>query len=100
MTELSLLELDGELAAELPARNLMRRKKKHAAYGWFPKASASASASYGSASNANATYQINFNPQIVINNGTISNAGIGLLSGNANGNANTQTGVPINFSVL
>jgi hypothetical protein len=96
--ELSLVELEGELAAELPERSLMRRKR-HQSWGWFPHASASASASYGSASNGNATYQVNFNPQIVINNGTVGGAGIQIGSNNANANTATQNALPINFGI-
>jgi hypothetical protein len=96
--ELSLVELETELSAELPERSLMRRKR-HQAWGWFPHASASASASYGSASNANATYQVNFNPQIVINNGTVGGAGISVDSHNRNNNTATQNALPINFGI-
>ena len=98
-SELSLVELESELVAELPERSLMRRKR-HQAWGWFPHASASASASNGSASNGNATYQINFNPQIVINNGTIGGNGLSIESNNENTNHSNQTGVPINFGIL
>ncbi len=96
-TELSLAELENELATALPDRALMRRKKH--AWGWFPGASAHASASYGSGSNGNATYQINFNPQIVINNGTVGGAGISIDSHNLNHNTATQTATPINFGI-
>jgi hypothetical protein len=89
MYELSLVELDSELAAELPTRNLMRRKG----------ASAHAKASFGSASNANATYQVNFNPQIVINNGTVGGAGIRVSSFNRNNNSAIQNALPINFGI-
>ena len=88
--ELSLVELESELSAELPTRNLMRRRKR---------ASAHASASFGSAANANATYQINFNPQVVINNGKIDGGGIRISSFNHNNNDNTQNAVPINFGL-
>jgi hypothetical protein len=89
--ELSLAELDSELAAELPTRNLLRRRKR---------ASAHASASNGSGANANATYQINFNPQIVINNGSVGLGGISLESHNRNDNSSIQNAVPINFGIL
>src|SRR5260221_14350522 len=95
--ELTLAELESELAAELPERNLLRRRRQ--AYGWFPHASAHASASNGSAANSNATYQINFNPQIVINNGTIGGNGLSIESNNANANHAQQNAVPINFSI-
>ncbi len=88
--ELSLAELESELVAELPTRNLLRRRKR---------ASAHASASNGSAANANATYQINFNPQIVINNGTIGGNGLSIESFNRNFNTSQQNAVPINFSI-
>jgi len=97
--ELSLAELEGELNAELPTRNLLRRRKRQS-FGWFPHASSHASASFGSASNANATYQVNFNPQIVINNGKVDGHGIDISSFNHNNNDNTQTAVPINFGIL
>jgi hypothetical protein len=90
MYELSLVELESELSAELPTRNLMRRRKR---------ASAHASASFGSAANANATYQINFNPQIVINNGTVGYGGISLESHNENTNQAIQNALPINFGL-
>ncbi len=95
--ELSLAELERELTAELPERSLMRRRRQ--AYGWFPHASAHASASFGSAANSNATRQINFNPQIVINNGTIG-GGLSIESNNLNANAAQQNAVPINFGIL
>ncbi len=88
--ELSLAELESELAAELPTRTLLRRRGA--------RAHASARASFGSAANANATYQINFNPQIVINNGTLG-GGLSIDSHNLNANAAQQTAVPINFSI-
>jgi hypothetical protein len=95
--ELSLVELESELAAELPTRNLLRRRKRQA-WGWFPQASAHAS--NGSGANANATYQINFNPQVVINNGSVGLGGISLESHNQNTNQAIQNAVPINFGIL
>jgi hypothetical protein len=97
--ELSLADLEGELSAELPTRNLLRRRKRQS-FGWFPHASSHASASFGSAANSNATYQVNFNPQIVINNGKVDGGGIDINSHNTNDNDNTQTAVPINFGIL
>ncbi len=88
--ELCLVELESELVAELPTRNLMRRRRG---------ARARASASFGSAANANATDQINFNPQIVINNGTIGGNGLSIESFNRNFNTAQQTAVPINFGI-
>ncbi|HEX6819563.1 MAG TPA: hypothetical protein VF120_14390 [Ktedonobacterales bacterium] len=97
MYELSLAELESELSALLPPRNLMchrRRRKavKHAA-------SAGNSASYGSALNADSTTQTNSNPQTVVNTGTLHSAGIKLNPSNTNSNTNQQTGTPLNFGV-
>jgi hypothetical protein len=89
MYELSLVELESELAAELPTRNLLRRKH----------ASAHARASFGSGANANATSQENFNPQTVVNTGKVYGQGIELESYNQNDNWNTQTATPINFGL-
>jgi len=93
--ELSMAELEGELVAELPTRNLMRwrRHRRHHSFG----ASSSAHASFGSAANSNSTQQINFNPQIVINNGNVGGAGIHVSSHNSNVNHTNQTAIPINF---
>jgi hypothetical protein len=91
--ELSMAELEGELVAELPTRNMMRRHR-HRRHHFF---GTSAHASFGSAANANSTQQINFNPQIVINNGNVGGAGIHVSSHNTNVNHTNQTAVPINF---
>jgi hypothetical protein len=93
--ELNMAELDGELCAELPDRNMMRhhRRRRHHAVG----ARSSAFASFGSAANSNSTSQINFNPQIVINNGRVGGSGISVSSHNSNFNTTNQTAVPINF---
>ena len=87
MYELSLVELERELAAELPTRNLLRRRRVHA----------SARAAFGSAANANATHQENSNPQTVVNTGHVGGQGIELESDNQNENRNTQTATPLNF---
>jgi hypothetical protein len=89
MYELSLVELESELAAELPTRNLMRRKR----------ASAHAKASFGSGANANATNQVNSNPQTVVNVGKVRSGGIRVSSFNRNSNSSTQTATPINFGI-
>lgn len=98
--ELSLGELESELCAELPVRNLLRRRcrcrhshRLHHAVG------GGTSASNGSAANSNRTTQVNFNPQIVVNNGNAGTGGIHIDSHNQNNNTNNQTGIPINFSI-
>jgi hypothetical protein len=90
MYELSLVELESELAAELPTRNLLRRRRH---------GGTSARASFGSGANANSTDQQNFNPQTVVNTGRVSGQGISLESHNENSNWNTQTATPINFGI-
>jgi hypothetical protein len=86
---MSLVELESELSAELPTRNLLRRRRGPSAH---------ARASFGSAANANATQQENFNPQTVVNTGKVFGQGIEIESYNKNDNWNTQTATPINFS--
>jgi len=93
--ELNMAELEGELCAELPTRNLMRWRRHRRSHRFFG-ASSSAFASFGSAANSNATQQINFNPQIVINNGDVG-GGIHISSHNENNNTTNQSAVPINF---
>jgi hypothetical protein len=114
--ELSLAELEGELCAELPTRNLMRRRKVHFIKKSFHRfhscggfssfgherfsrfddgfsrfGGTSAFASFGSAANANSTFQSNFNPQIGI-------GGFGSISSfNQNINSTRQFAAPINF---
>ena len=97
MRELSLVELESELAAALPSRNLMccrRRRRRHASGG-----QGGTSASYGSAANGNMTSQSNNNPQTVVNTGTLHSAGIRLNPVNTNDNTNQQTATPLNFGV-
>ncbi len=76
MHELSLIELESELAAELPQRALMRRRRMHLRRHVNLRPSSSgpssqASAAYGSAGNANDTQQGNSNLQGVINAGSV-----------------------------
>ncbi len=103
--EMSLIELESELAAELPARTLMSRRKMR--YGFHPN-SGGTHANNGSVANGNSTNQVIFNPQIAIITGvnTAGNGGAGAqLNGalvaqaglNGNGNGNTQYGVPENL---
>jgi hypothetical protein len=101
MYEMSLIELESELAAELPTRSLMSRRKMK--YGFHPHSSAHAN--NGSVANANSTNQVIFNPQIAIITG-VNNGGAGLQANGAliaqagldsNTNGNTQFGVPVNF---
>jgi hypothetical protein len=100
MRELSLVELESELAAALPARNLMSRRRGS-------RASAKAHANNGSVANGNATnQQINASQSAVLfgsNGGLIGAqqinfvplvAQVGL---NTNSNTNTQIGAPVNF---
>jgi hypothetical protein len=97
--EMSLIELESELAAELPTRSLMSRRhaRRHGV-----------SANNGSVANGNSTKQVIFNPQIAIITGVNSagNGGAGLQANgaliaqaglNANGNGSTQFGVPENL---
>ncbi len=90
MYELSLVELASELAAELPTRNLLRRRGG---------ARAHARASFGSGANANASDQLNSNAQTVVNTGHVSGQGIELESHNKNWNDTTQTATPLNFGL-
>jgi len=89
--ELSIGELESELSAELPTRNLLRRRRH--------RASAHAHASFGSAANANSTHQSNNNPQTVVNTGHVWGAGINVSSHNSNRNTTNQTAVPIDFGL-
>jgi hypothetical protein len=89
-----MAELESEMCAELPERNMLRRRRHHARRFF---GGTSASASFGSAANANSTRQVNFNPQIVINNGFVGGSGIHISSHNENNNFTNQSAVPINF---
>ncbi len=90
-SELSHLDLDHELIAALPARELMRRHRSRA------RVHAHAHASFGSGANANATHQVNSNPQTVVNVGGLGSSN--LTSHNSNHNTTNQNAVPINFSI-
>ena len=95
--EMSLIELESELAAELPARSLMSRRhgRRH-----------SVSANNGSVANGNSTNQTISNPQTAILTGINSGpagaqfngALVAQLGLNHNDNTNTQFGAPVNFS--
>jgi hypothetical protein len=87
--ELSMSELESELCTELPERQLMRHRRRH-------HGGTSAHAAYGSGAAANSTHQVNFNPQIVINNGNHS-GGSFVTSHNSNHNTTNQNVLPINF---
>jgi hypothetical protein len=91
MYELSLVELESELSAELPTRNLLRRRRRHGG--------TSAKASFGSGANANSTDQLNSNAQTVVNTGEVKHEGISVESYNQNDNSNTQTATPLNFGI-
>jgi hypothetical protein len=101
-----MAELDAEVSTELPERTLMRRRRRWHSYGYGYGygyryglgAHTGAFASFGSVANANSTRQVNFNPQIVVNNGFVG-GGIGISSHNANFNNTNQSGVPINFGL-
>ena len=90
--ELSIGELESELSAELPTRNLLRRRRHH-------RGGTSAHASFGSAANANSTHQTNSNGQTVVNLGHVEGAGIRVSSHNTNNNTTNQTALPINFGL-
>ena|SRR5579863_9346192 len=106
--EMSLSELESELAAELPERSLMSRRKMR--YGYHPN-SGGTHANNGSVANGNSTNQVIFNPQIAIITG-VNNAGTGGAGAqfngalvaqaglNGNGNGSTQYGVPVNYQGL
>ncbi len=69
MRELSLFELDRELAAELPERSLMRwRRRRHASVHAAPS-HGGAEAMFGSAAASNSTQQGNSNSQSLFNSG-------------------------------
>jgi hypothetical protein len=88
--ELSVAELESEIATALPERALMhhhRRRRRHHNGG-------GTSANNGSVANSNRTSQVIFNPQVAIGGGR---GGIVQIGGNSNTNSNTQFGVPINF---
>ncbi len=98
--EMSLIELESELAAALPTRSLMSRRhgRRHG--------STSAKANFGSVANANSTSQTVSNPQTAVLTGINSdparrlqaNAALVLQVGhNTNSNTNTQFGTPVNF---
>ncbi len=67
MRELSLLELDRELAAELPERSLMRLHRRHAHV--HAPSRGGAEAMFGSAAANNSTQQGNSNSQSLLNSG-------------------------------
>jgi hypothetical protein len=90
--EMSMGELETEICTELPTRNLLRRRRHRRHHG-----GTSASAAFGSAANANSTKQVNFNPQIVINNGKVEHGGIHVTSHNSNHTTTDQNAVPVNF---
>lgn len=102
MYELSLVELESELAAELPTRNLMMCRHSVRRVVRKPvshEGGTRASASFGSGANANSTEQVNSNPQTVVNTGHVRGQGIELESDNQNENRNTQTATPLNFGL-
>jgi hypothetical protein len=99
MYELSLVELESELSAELPARELMSRRRG---------ARAHAHANNGSVANANATSQTISAPQTAVLTGVNTAGLLGIQQANAalvaqvglntNSNSNTQFGTPVNSS--
>src|SRR5690348_2215988 len=96
MYELSLTELESELAAALPTRSLMSRR--HGRRG--------VSANNGSVANGNSTDQSIRNSQTAallgVNSGRAgiqANGALVLQLGlNSNSNTNTQFGTPVNFN--
>ncbi len=100
MIEMSLVELESELAAELPTREMMSRR--HGRRG----ASAHAHANNGSVANGNATNQSINNSQTAALLGVNSGRALGQanaalvaqIGADRNTNTNTQFGTPVNFS--
>ena len=101
MYELSLVELESELSALLPARELMSRRHGRRHGG------TSAKANNGSVANANSTSQTISAPQTAIvtgiNGGLLgigqnNRALVAQVGLNTNTNSNTQFGTPVNFS--
>ncbi len=96
MYELSLIELESELSAELPTRTLMSRR--HGRRG--------TSANNGSVANGNSTSQSINNAQTAallgVNSGYAglqANGALVLQLGlNNNSNTNTQFGTPVNYN--
>ncbi len=95
--EMTLFELESELAAALPERSLMSRR--HGRRG------TSAKANFGSVANANSTNQAINNSQTAALLGVNSGAGqlqanaalVAQIGLNSNSNTNTQFGAPVNF---
>ncbi len=110
MYELSLVELESELSALLPARELMCHrarkivKKKAAPHG---HGGTSAGANNGSVANANSTDPTINAPQTAVLTGVNGGGLVGVGQNNAalvaqvglnrNTNSNTQFGAPVNF---
>jgi hypothetical protein len=116
MYELSLIELESELAAALPARSLMSRRHGRRIGG--------TSANNGSVANGNSTGQTISNSQTTVGTGVSSAATQGNINGggvpdskielpcgltlngalviqaglNSNSNTNTQSGTPVNLN--
>ncbi len=84
MYELSLTELEGELAATLPTRTLMSRRRAHSSGGTH--------ANNGSVANGNSTSQNISNSQTAVGTGVSSLA----TQGNNNGGAD---GAPAQFEL-
>jgi hypothetical protein len=102
MYELSLVELESELSAVLPERNLMChrkvvRRKKSCGCG-HNGGNGGPSASYGSAAASNSTSQVNSNPQTFVNSGRIS-SGVNVTSFNRNTNTTQQNLQPVNIGL-
>ncbi len=99
MYELSLVELESELSALLPARELMSRRHGRRHGG------TSAKANNGSVANANSTSQSISNPQTAtllgVNSGPaalqFNGALVAQIGADRNTNTNTQFGAPVNF---
>ena len=95
MYELSFVELESELSAELPTRNLMRRHRMR--YGYHPHSGNSASANNGSGANS-AKQNIYIVPvQIAISNG--GDAKNEIKGGIDVGQLLGQTNVPTNLAL-
>jgi hypothetical protein len=98
--EMSIVELESELAAALPTRTLMSRRHGRR------MSSGGTSANNGSVANGNSTSQSIMNSQTAVltgvNNGPagaqFNGALVAQIGANNNSNSNTQFGTPVNFA--
>jgi len=105
MNELSLIELESELSALLPSRELMcARRRCRAKRHYAHRGGNGTSANNGSVANSNSTSQTINNSQTAVVtgvNGTGALQGNGALvaqvGANQNSNSNLQFGAPVNY---